>query len=567
VRATGWRATVADRRRRRLSTGWRRLSLRARLTLTATAALACALVAAAWLFSFTLGRSVTTTLDGSARNSAQQVVALIDADRLPDPILITGDTTIQVVAADGRIQAASPGADRLVALLTGRRLASARRSGHGEFLDGRPYGLAEPLRVVALPAGDGSTVIAATSYDQARYSLGRVARTLLIGTPALLAVLAATSWLVIGGTLRPITELRRGADEITATARSRRLPVPDAGDEVRDLAVTLNTMLDRLADADTRQRALVSDTAHELRSPLASIRTQLEVALDHPEVQDWPSTAGGVLADTLRLARLADDLLVLARLDERGPAPDRRVDLRELTTDVSRRSSTTPTPASFDLAADDGPIEVRGDATGLTRMLTNLIDNATRHAAGRVEVRLDRVGEWARIQVTDDGPGIPAADRERVFARFARLDEGRGRDEGGAGLGLAIVRETARAHGGDVRLEDNAPGLRAVVRLPVLQDPGVPDPGVQDPGVQDPGVQDPGVQDPGVRDPGVPEPGVQDPAVPEPGVQDPDVQEPGVQDPDVRDPAVQEPGVQDPDVQDPDVRDPAVQEPGDAART
>jgi signal transduction histidine kinase len=460
---------VADQPARRVSRGWRRLSLRARLTLTATAALACALVAAAWLFSFTLGRSVTTTLDGSARNSAQQVVALIDANRLPDPILITGDTTIQVVAGDGRIKAASPGADRLVPLLSGTRLATARRTGHGSFLDGRPYGLAEPLRVVALPAGDGSTVIAATSYDQARYSLGRVARTLFIGTPALLLVLAATSWLVIGGTLRPITELRRGAEEITATARSRRLPVPDAGDEVRELAVTLNTMLDRLSDADAKQRALVSDTAHELRNPLAGIRTQLEVALDHPQLQDWQATAAGVLADTLRLARLADDLLVLARLDERGPVAGRVVDLREVTTDVSQRSFTTPTPASYEPPPDDQPIEVRGEATALTRMLSNLIDNATRHAKSRVDVRLSRVGDWAEITVTDDGPGIPAEDRERAFTRFARLDEGRSRDEGGAGLGLAIVRETARAHGGDVHLEDAAPGLRAVVKLPTIK--------------------------------------------------------------------------------------------------
>jgi signal transduction histidine kinase len=253
---------------------------------------------------------------------------------------------------------------------------------------------------------------------------------------------------------------------ITGTARSRRLPVPEAHDEVHDLAATLNDMLGRLEQAETRQRALVSDTAHELRSPLASIRTQLEVALDHPDRQHWPETATGVLADTLRLARLADDLLVLARLDERDTRPAVRepVDLDALIRTAGERHPAPRVPVDVRGRA---PVTVRGDAAGLTRMLDNLIDNATRHAATGVRVRLARAGSWAEVSVIDDGPGIPEADRERVFARFTRLDEGRSRDEGGAGLGLAIVRETARAHGGDAFLTDAAPGLRATVRLPL----------------------------------------------------------------------------------------------------
>jgi signal transduction histidine kinase len=187
----------------------------------------------------------------------------------------------------------------------------------------------------------------------------------------------------------------------------------------------------------------------------------LEVAIDHPEQQDWPSTAAGVLADTLRLARLADDLLVLARLDEGGARRTVRepVDLVSLVEAAGdRRAGVT--------VSGSGPLTVRGDARGLARMLDNLIDNAVRHAVGEVRVQLGRSGPWAAISVVDDGPGIPEADRERVFARFTRLDEGRSRDEGGAGLGLAIARETARAHGGDVRLEDAGPGLRAIIRLP-----------------------------------------------------------------------------------------------------
>jgi signal transduction histidine kinase len=446
---------------------WRRRGLRARLALTSASALTIAIVALAWLFGYTVRRSTIATLDASARHSAGDVVTLIDANRLPDPILTTGGaTTIQVLDRTGRIRAATPGGDRLVPLLDDRDLASARHDGHARFLDGRAYGLPDLLRVVALPARDGQTVVAATSYEQVRHSLETVVRTLVIGTPVLLILLGAAGWLIIGGALRPITELRRGAEEITGTARSRRLPVPEAHDEVHDLAVTLNDMLGRLERAEARQRALVSDTAHELRSPVASIRAQLEVALDHPDRQHWPATAAGVLADTLRLARLADDLLVLARLDERGARPAVRepVDLDALIRSASDRHPAPRVP--IELRGGD-PVTVAGDATGLTRMLDNLIDNATRHAATGVRVGLEHAGAWAEVSVTDDGPGIPPADRERVFARFTRLDEGRSRDEGGAGLGLAIVRETARAHGGDAYLEDAVPGLRAVIRLPV----------------------------------------------------------------------------------------------------
>jgi signal transduction histidine kinase len=218
-------------------------------------------------------------------------------------------------------------------------------------------------------------------------------------------------------------------------------------------------MLGRLEQAETRQHALVSDTAHELRSPLASIRLQLEVALGHPGGQDWQETAEGVLEDTMRLSRLAEDLLALARLDERGGVPARRepVDLDEVVRQTVDRYGEAR------LTVCD-PVVVHGDALDLSRVLTNLMDNAVRHTFSKVEVALTADGV---LTVADDGPGIPEQDRERVFNRFTRLDSGRSRDEGGAGLGLAIVRETVLAHGGTVALEDAAPGLRAVVRLPV----------------------------------------------------------------------------------------------------
>ena len=171
------------------------------------------------------------------------------------------------------------------------------------------------LRVVAVGAAGHHVVISAISYTQASDSLATLAKVLAIGTPLLFALLALATWLLTGYTLRPIAALRRGAAEVTQTGVPRDLPVPPARDEVRLLAVTLNDMLSRLAEAQQRQRDLVSDTAHELRSPIASIRAQLEVALDHPDGLDWAETARDVHADTLRLARLTEDLLLLARLD------------------------------------------------------------------------------------------------------------------------------------------------------------------------------------------------------------------------------------------------------------
>jgi signal transduction histidine kinase len=329
-----------------------------------------------------------------------------------------------------------------------------------------------------VPADGHQTVLSAAVYTQVSDSMTALGRDLLVGTPLLLLLLAGTTWLVVGSTLRPIAALRRGAQVVTATGQARDLPVPEARDEVRTLAITLNDMLTRLDAAQRRQRSLVSDTAHELRSPIASIRAQLEVALDHPDQQDWNQTGRDVLADTLRLASLAEDLLVLARLDEYQPraAAGKPVDLAALAAEEAERSAGGRVPVTARAA---GPCVVTGEVEGLRRMLRNLIENALRYGKSGVEVVTLREAGEAVLTVSDDGPGIPAADRERAFDRFVRLDDARSRDEtgtGGAGLGLAIVRAIARTHGGTAHLEAASPGLRAVVRLPAAPDqPAAPD--------------------------------------------------------------------------------------------
>jgi signal transduction histidine kinase len=453
-----------------VSRWWRRRSLRARLTVITTVGLAVALLAGAMLLRGTLRASLIRDVNNTARQGAREVAALADAGTLPDPVPVAAGTlTVQVLDPSGRIVDASPGADRLVPLLPLREAAADARSGHAVQLDGRPYGIPYMVSVVSVRANNGAIVIAGVAFEPVEGIVLTVNRALLVGTPVLLLLLAWVTWLVVGYTLRPISALRRGAEVVTATGQPRELPVPEARDEVHDLAVTLNDMLARLDAAQQRQRGLVSDTAHELRSPIASIRAQLEVALDHPEQQDWPQTAGDVLADTLRLARLTEDLLVLARLDERGnrpPAGRRPVDLGALVTEEAERRAGGRVPVTAGTASR---CTVIGDPEGLRRLLRNLIDNALRYAKSGVAVTARRDGEEVVLTVADDGPGIPAKDRERAFGRFVRLDAARSRDEdeaGGSGLGLAIVRATALAHSGSARLEDGSPGLRAVVRLP-----------------------------------------------------------------------------------------------------
>lgn len=453
-----------------------------------------------------LHRSLLAGLDDSARQRAKDVGVLVDSGRLPDPIPVAGGTAVvQVVDAEHRVLAASAGGDRLVPLLPPAQLAAARR-GWPITLDGARIGVSDQLRVLGVPAGsaaDPQTVLVAVSLTDVSRSLRVVQVAALVGIPLLLLGVAGLSWLLTRSALRSVAELRRGAEEISGTGATRRLPVPAARDELHRLAATLNRMLDRLDAAAARQRAFVADAAHELRSPLASARTQLEVALRHPGSADWPDTGAGVLEDAERMSRLVDDLLVLARLDEEAGPTRRRetVDLAALTAEVVRRAEPAPVTlevtgpalrgadpgasqrtgsAALDVtgqlapeATDGPPAYVRGDRDALARVVTNLLDNALRHASRRACVDVS-VGDEVVLTVTDDGPGIPPAERERVFERFTRLDPGRGRGTGGTGLGLAIVREIVSATGGTVALYDAEPGVRAVVRLPLSEVAGRP---------------------------------------------------------------------------------------------
>jgi signal transduction histidine kinase len=229
-------------------------------------------------------------------------------------------------------------------------------------------------------------------------------------------------------------------------------------------------MLARLERATEAQRRFVADASHELRSPLATIRAAHEIAAAHPSSTDWKAVNEDVLAELDRLERLVDDLLFLARSDELAPRLQQDdVDLDDLVTAEAGRLRRT---TDLDVVTAVAPVRVTGDPHELARVLRNLADNAVRYAVERVELRVSCQGDEALVDVIDDGPGIQECDRERVFERFVRLDDSRERRAGGAGLGLAIARDIARAHGGDVAVLPHGPGAHLRVRLPLPAPPG-----------------------------------------------------------------------------------------------
>ncbi|MFE5936175.1 sensor histidine kinase [Streptomyces sp. NPDC056470] len=270
--------------------------------------------------------------------------------------------------------------------------------------------------------------------------------------------------------LRPVEAVRRELEDITSRSLDRRVPVPATDDVIGRLARTTNDTLDRLEQASVRQQQFVADAAHELRSPLAALRAQLESALTHPGGVEWPTVVEDAAADVVRLQSLADDLLLLASMDgtrHRDRAVE-DIDLGALVEDLVREHQHLPEARRLRLSHTvAGRVHVVGEAGRLERLVRNLIGNACRHAESAVAVEVRGDGASAVLEVLDDGPGIAPGDRRRVFERFTRLDESRARTAGGAGLGLPIAREIAARHGGTLEIGESERGARLVVRLPV----------------------------------------------------------------------------------------------------
>ncbi|MFJ3809280.1 ATP-binding protein [Streptomyces sp. NPDC090073] len=480
-------------------------SVRARAALAATAVVSIALVAAGILVVAVLRHNLTERAGLEAEVTARTVAgaqAALNGDfgtlDLPDD----EDDLVQVADATGRVLAAG---DELGgrAVLSDYAPASASAPtpapagtasggrheddddnddhGHDSTPARGKVGTEVERRTLTVRVGDEShayrfAAVQGTTYDGRTYTVyagasladeqatsDQVVRAMLAGLPCLLLVVAGVTWLVTRRALRPVEGIRAKMAEITDSGDlARRVPEPDSRDEIARLARTTNQTLAALEQSVERQHRFVADASHELRSPIASLRTQLEVAEKHAELLDVPD----LLQDVVRLQHLAADLLLLARLDAGERPADTLVDLGALVREeVARRARTDRiTPA---VTAADTALEVKGSRNQLSRVLGNLLDNAQRHASTGITVTVDAVDDAVVLTVADDGDGVAPADRTRVFERFVRLDEGRSRDEGGAGLGLAIARDVVRRHDGTLSLTDSPAGGAALrISLP-----------------------------------------------------------------------------------------------------
>ncbi|BET47574.1 HAMP domain-containing sensor histidine kinase [Kitasatospora aureofaciens] len=463
-------------------------SVRARATLAATLVVAVALVAAGTAVLLSLRSNLLGEAGTQAERSAREVATeLAVGTPYPDLSLDVDDRPVQVVDDDGVLVAASEDLERISgtgidavkpqpAASPGGEDDDADDDDSGESLepgeiggritvsDGSATvdGDTEDYRFAAVPVKTDDrgtlTVYAGAPLSAEHGAVNTALTVMLIGFPLLLAVVAWVTWLVTRRALRPVEGIRREMAAITASEDlARRVPVPGTHDEVARLATTTNETLAALESSVERQRGFVADASHELRSPIASLRTQLEVAAAHPELLDLD----GAVADTVRLQRLAADLLLLARLDAGERPAEARVDLAALAREAAEGRT------GVRVRGAEGPVSVAGSRGQLGRVLANLLDNAQRHARSSVEVTVRRDGDAVVAAVADDGDGVLAADRERIFERFVRLDAARSRDDGGAGLGLAIARDVAVRHGGTLTVHDApAGGALFELRLP-----------------------------------------------------------------------------------------------------
>jgi len=448
-------------------------SVRGRITIVVTVVFALVMVLGGW---FILNRAESAWIDDiEARDLAELEMLAADLQAFE----IIGDGVVLPVGVDGTSFTLMDSSGALIGATPVDVFSG------GVIVEGvLPEGAVPDVVIDRMMAGDPSvamlgdvtTVTLDVSLDQGVVTLAAMSSLqpveagvdalrdiLWLLVPLLALGVGATTWFVTGRAFQPVAAITAQVERIADGRLDERVPVPDTGDEVAHLASTMNTMLDRLRSSRRRQQEFVSDASHELRNPVATSKVKLEVALAHPDDVDWEETATVVLEEQERLGRMVDDLLLLARIDE-GQALDRQeVDLDDIVFIESGRSLGVIVDVT-----GVRPTRIQGDQRQLTQLVRNLIDNAARHANTRIFITLREAGERALLSVEDDGRGIASQDRERVFERFVRLEDARTRDEGGAGLGLALVAAVAQAHGGGVVAgQAKAGGARFEISLPV----------------------------------------------------------------------------------------------------
>ncbi|QXC59305.1 HAMP domain-containing histidine kinase [Aquihabitans sp. G128] len=450
-------------------------SLRFRISAVATLAVAVILgVGAWWLAAYTDARQ-TDQIDASLRTDAKVTVRFLQSK---EPVPDFGPTgrIVQVVLDNGRVVGSNEESQGYAPVLRKPFPWVAHPDGGSLSVDHPDLG---PLQVhyTPLKGTSGPWIVVARSSEQLDRSIHSLRNTLLAVVPLLTLVFGALIWVVVGRALRPVEAIRSTVSEITERDLAQRVQTRGNGDEVDRLAVTMNAMLARLERAAGRERQLVADVSHELRSPLASARALIETRpADPADAAEHDAAALDALA---RLQALVDQLLELARHELPTPTPSRSVDLDDLVlqhADILRRT----TALAVDTSAVSGG-QVLGSAEALGRLVDNLASNAARHARSAVQFAVAEADGIVELVVADDGAGIPVEHREAVFDRFTRLDDARARaadETGGLGLGLAIVARIAERHGGTVRAgaRPDGTGATITVRLPVAAPPGPDEP-------------------------------------------------------------------------------------------
>ncbi len=440
--------------------GWRLGTVRVRTTIAATVVVGVALALGGLALVVLLRSAMTENVQVAAESRAEDLVALLAAG-MPPALLTLGDaedSLVQVLDTTGAVVVSSSD-------ITGRPAVADLRPEDARTLNQLPIPTSYPYRAVARDTPNGRyLVLVARTLEPVSEGTRVMAFSLLTGVPILVLLVAVTTWEVTGMSLRPVEGIRRQVAEISDTELNRRVPEPAGDDEIARLARTMNATLDRLQGSRDRQRRFASDASHELRNPIASIRHQIETALAHPNETSVDALLPDLLAEDVRMQALVEDLLLLARADEATlTAVARPVDLDDVVLIEARRLRQRGVVRVDTRDVSAG--RVLGDAAALHRLVRNLTDNAERYAGSVVRLEVRPQPGQVRLTIADDGPGIPAAERERVFERFVRLDDARTRDTGGAGLGLAIVAAVASAHGGTVHVEGGE-GACFVVLLP-----------------------------------------------------------------------------------------------------
>ncbi|WP_169946226.1 cell wall metabolism sensor histidine kinase WalK [Microbispora sp. H11081] len=439
-------------------------TLRLRLALLATGTAAILLIPLAIVVHVLVRVAVADSIWDESLDTATHIAAEIRADRLSDPIPVgrNGIDLIEVTGPDGHIVAESAAARQLPRLsplrtTPGREVTQTTAcspTGHDCLY----------VTVLRMSPGYGADLVYAGRAAPPILNTPFTLPALLLAALLLTALTGWTAYRVTGRALRPVEAIRTELAEITEKNPGGRVPEPPGDDEISRLAQAANDALSRLDMSIQRQRQFAADASHELLTPITAIRAQLEGARLHPE--DTDEAVGAALRDTERLEAIVSDLLLLARIPTLPETVREELDLSHLVVcEVERRQERLPTHMH-----NTPGVMVRGLRRHLARVVTNLLDNAERHALTLVCVRVERTEHEAVLYVRNDGRPISEADRERIFERFYRTDAARSRDRGGTGLGLAIAREVVEAHGGSIRVEDvtdGEPGVRFVVTLPL----------------------------------------------------------------------------------------------------